>query len=67
MRNSKQEPYLLHEEELMTMKNDKNCEFISTFLVTAALNETDMEVELSIEDPEDDVAFAAITNSILDK
>lgn len=48
-------------------KTNKDANFVSTFLVTAALNERDMEVELSIEDPEDDVAFAAITNSILDK
>lgn len=48
-------------------KTNKNANFVSTFLVTAALSEVDMEVELAIDDPEDDVAFAAITNSILDK
>ena len=47
----------------MTKKNDP--QFVSTFLVTAALNEEDMEAELVIEDPEDDVALSAIENSLI--
>lgn len=39
---------------------------INTFLVTAALNEENMEAELDLEDPDEDEAFQKIVASTYD-
>lgn len=47
-------------------KSNNTKHFVSTFLVTAALNEEDMEAELLVADPEYSQALAAIAESTYD-